>query len=62
MHEGAVHTTLLAPAVVVGVPRVPVVAAHANVSALFCGSCAEACKVTDPLPATVSLDWYVVSI
>ena len=56
---GAVHTTSLESAVVVGVPVVPVLEAQEKLMALPCGSTAFTRNVTVPLAEVEAADWNV---
>jgi hypothetical protein len=60
-HAGAVQVTSLAVPVWVGVPSAPVLACHAKLSELPCGSVATTLKVTLAPPATVT-GWGVALI
>ena len=59
VQEGAVHTTSLEPALVVGVPVVPVLEAQEKLMALPWGSTAFTRKVTEPLAEVEAADWNV---
>ncbi|WP_205520020.1 hypothetical protein [Pyxidicoccus caerfyrddinensis] len=56
---GAVHTNWLVPALVVGVPGVPVLAAQEKLIALPCGSTAFTRNVTVPPAEVEAEDWNV---